>query len=427
MTFLRLLPVVLLAACATQSTIQTSQDYARVGDYARAYDELEELYRAQSAGGGEVDPALVAALRQARMEYLYDLSQAKIFQEKEDEALIHLAELAAMASDYPGLSSLMARANHKKAMRMALRGDEALVRKDYALALGWYLDSRKVEPGLAAAEEGIDSVRKATERLSTRAQEQFLEAVRKLPEFRFIEVQWHAANVVHNAPNRTEAKQLRERASRANAQDAMDKGKENERAGQYGAALQEYKAARELDKALPGIDEAINGVTRELDALLLVDHAQRAMRNGEFDLAREHLGKAFELSVMARNDIGEMVAQTRKMEGERRYQQARDLEVLGKKAESLAAFEALAKDWPDGLSDEKARIDGLRVDIEGAAKEWAEAEAAEAAGDLPKALEHFQNSERFYAGWKDGKDRIAKLKAKIAAGGSGSGSGNGGG
>lgn len=413
MTLLRLFPVVLLAACATQSAIETSQHYSRLGDYVRAYDELDALHRAQATGGGEVDPALVIALRHARMEFLYDRAQTHIFQEREDAALIDLAELATLEPNYPGLASLTARAKHKKAMRMVQRGDEALVRKDYVLALGWYLDSRKVEPGLLPAEEGIENVHKSTERLSARAQEQFLEAVRKLPEFRFIEVQWHAGNVVHNAPNREEAKQLRERAERANAQLAMDKGRECERAGQYGAALQEYKKARELDKTLPGLDEAIAGVTRELEALLLVDQAQRAMRVGDFELAREHLGNAFELSVMARNDIGEMVAQSRKMEGERRYSAARDLEVLGKKAESLAAFEALAKDWPDGLSDEKARIDSLRVDIDGATKEWAEAEAAEAAGDLPKALEHYENSERFYAGWKDGKERIATLRAKI--------------
>jgi hypothetical protein len=83
----------------------------------------------------------------------------------------------------------------------------------------------------------------------------------------------------------------------------------------------------------------------------------------------------------------------------------------------------LAKEWPEGLDDEVSRIAGLRVDIEGAAMEWTAAEAAEAAGDMPKALEHYLDAERFYAGWKDGKARIERLRQAIARGAAG---GNGG-
>jgi tetratricopeptide (TPR) repeat protein len=147
------------------------------------------------------------------------------------------------------------------------------------------------------------------------------------------------------------------------------------------------------------------------------------MRTGAFAKARESLDKAFEMSVMSRGRISEVMIEARRMEGESRYQAARDLEVLGKKSEALAGFEALSKDWPDGFSDEKARIDGLKYDVESAQKEWAEAEAAEAAGELPKALEHYRNSERFYAGMKDGAARIERLQAAIARATSGGGSG----
>jgi tetratricopeptide (TPR) repeat protein len=169
---------------------------------------------------------------------------------------------------------------------------------------------------------------------------------------------------------------------------------------------------------------------RELQAAVLIDKAQKNMRARQFDLAREQLGKAFELSVMARNDIGELVQLTRKYEGEARYKSARDLEVLGKKSEALAAYEALVKDWPNGLSDEQARCSSLRVDIAGAEKAWSEAEAAEAAGEPQKALEAYLESERFYAGWKDGKARIARLREAMAPKPEGAGStpaaGNGG-
>ncbi|MFY9343262.1 MAG: hypothetical protein WAT39_12270 [Planctomycetota bacterium] len=414
MTFLRLLPVLLLAACATRSAIETSQNYARLGDYTRAFQVLDELYREQTADGGQPDGELMEAHRDAKLAFLYDRAMARIFQERENAALADLAELTSLAPDYPGLQSMVARAKHKKAVRLVSKGDDALVRKEFAAAMTWYIEAQRVEADLVAAAEGIENVRKATGRLTTRAQEQFLEAVRKLPEFRFIEVQWHAGNAVHNAPDHREGKELQSRARHENALKALARGKDCEQHGKFGAAFQEYKAARDLDRTLPGIDAAIEQMNRELQAMTLADQAQKAMRTGDFDLAREFLGKAFDLSVMARNDIGELVAQVKKLEGEGRYQAARDLETLGKKVDALAAFEALAKDWPAGLSDEKARIDGLKVDIDGAAKEWADAEAAEAAGDLAKALEHYQASERFYAGWKDGKDRIAKLRAALA-------------
>jgi hypothetical protein len=261
--------------------------------------------------------------------------------------------------------------------------------------------------------------------MSKRAQEQFLEAVRKLPELRYVEVQWHANNVVHNDPKRDEAKQIEAKVRRENAMNAIARGRNCERSGRYGAALIEYRIAKLIDPQTAGVDEAITAMRKEQQAAALIDKAQIAMRAGRFDDvvdldgkvsigARRALGEAYELSLMARNDIGAMQIQLRKLETQRRYQAARDLEVLGRKSEALAGFEELAKDWPDGFSDEKARIAGLKVDIEGAANEWREAEAAEAAGDLPKALEHYIASERYYAGWKDGKARIARLRAAIA-------------
>jgi sRNA-binding protein len=117
--------------------------------------------------------------------------------------------------------------------------------------------------------------------------------------------------------------------------------------------------------------------------------------------------------------------ETRHLEGDSHYQAARDMEVLGKKSEALAGYEALSKDWPEGFSDEKARIDGLKYDIENAQKEWADAEAAEAANDLPKALEHYKNSERFYAGMKDGAARIERLQTAIRAAGTSGGTSGG--
>lgn len=420
MTMLRLLPVLLLVACATQSAIEQSRDHARLGEYGRAFRVLDDLRNQQLAAGG-VDPELEAEHHEAKLAFLRARAQQNIFQEREDLALVDLDELAALAPDYPGIAALRQRANRKKAERIATRGDECLVRKDYVGAMAYYLESQGVVEN-ALATEGMERVREATSGLSARAREQFLEAVRKLPEFRHIEVQWHAGNALLNAPERDDARDLQQRARRENALAAMRRGKANESSGRYGAALIEYRTAQRIDKDTPGVEESIAQMEREMKAVLLMDRAQVAMRAGRFADAREQLAEAYDLSILTRNDVAVLQQQLRRLEGERRYREARDLEVLGHKEAALAAFEEVAKDWPEGLIDEQARIAGLRADIDGARKEWEAAEAAEAAGQLQQALDHYRNSERFYAGWRDGAQRIARLRdaiAKQAAGGDG--------
>jgi hypothetical protein len=424
MTKLLLLPVLLLAACATRSAIEQSRDHARLGEHARAFQVLDDLRRQQLAAGS-VDPELEAAHRAARLEFLRSRAQQNIFQEKEDLALADLAELEALAPDYPGVAALRERANRKKADRLAARGDECLIRKDFVGAMAFYLESQKVVEN-ARATEGMEHVREATAGLSMRAREQFLEAVRKLPEFRHVEVQWHSGNALLVAPERDDARALQHQARRENALAAMRRAKANESAGRYGAALIDYRTAQRIDKETPGADEGIALMERELKAVLLMDRAQLSMRAGRFTDARDQLAEAYELSVLTRNDVALLQQQVRRLEAERRYRSARDLEVLGQKAAALAAFEEIAKEWPDGLLDEQARIAGLRADVEGARQEWEAAEAAEAAGNLQEALEHYRNSERFYAGWRDGAERIARLRdaiAKQASGGDDDGNG----
>ncbi len=414
MTLLRLLPVLFLAACATRTAIESSREFARLGDTYNAFYVLDRERKAQTADGGEVSEELAAAHHAALLEFLRGRARDRIFQEQEDKALVDLGELETLAPGYPGAGELKAMAQRKKALQAVRRGDDKLLRREYAEAMAEYMEAQHVWPGLEATEDGITKVRDAMATLTVRAQQEFLEAVRKLPEFRFVEVQWHAANVLHNVPEREDAKEIRAKAKRENAQSAAARGRECENQQKFGAALVEYRMAQRTDPTLPGIEETIQRMEQEMQAAALVDKAQKDMRAHRFDAARKGLGEAFELSVLTRNEIGKLQIETRRLEGQQRYQGARDLEILGKKSEALAAFEALAKDWPEGMSDEKARIDALRTDVDGAAKEWAEAEAAEAAKDLPKAIEHYLAAEAFYPGWKDGKARIERLRASIA-------------
>ena len=408
------LPALLLPACGTHSAIERSQSYVRRGDYLHAYQVLDDARNEQLAGGS-VDEDLEQAYLVAKKDYLRDRARRLIFSEREDLALRDLAELEALDPNFPELDTLRDRARHKKAIREVQRGDEQLLRKEYPEALKSFLTARQIEPGLAAAEEGIAKVKEVTDQLSLRAQQQFLEAVRKLPEFRYIEAQWHSGNALNSVPDREDAKKVQSRAVRENARQELATAEACEKQQQYGAALVHLRAAQKLDKEMPGIEERITRLEREMKAVTLVEQAQVSMRAHRFDEARALLDAAFEWSDLSRGQVTDLKAQLRGMEGEKRFQDARDLEVLGRKAEALAAFEKLAADYPEGLLDVVARVSGLRVDVQGASDEWAAAEAAEAAGDLEKALEHYRGAETYYAGWKDGKARIKRLEAAIAA------------
>jgi hypothetical protein len=401
------------AACSSQTALQRSQDFARLGDYGHAFEVVEVERQRQLLDSGEVDEELAQMHETRRRQLLLWRSRKAIFQEREDEALRDLTVLAEADPDYPELEALRKRALVKKATRIVQAADEQLQQKEFAAAMEGYLESQRLVKGFELAEEGMEKVRDEMARLDARAQQQFLQAVRKVPEFRYVEVEWHAANVIHNAPDREDAKGLRKAAKHENAKATFDRAVECQQDDKFGAALVLYREARQLDPELEGVGEAIERMTKELEALGMIERAQIDMRNSAYDVARELLGKAYELSTLSRGTISEMMIEARRLEGEEHYQKARDLEVMGKKAQALAAFEALAKDWPDGLLDEQARIAGLGTDVAGAATEWAAPEAAEAEGDLPAALDHKIKAERIYAKWGVGETHNQRRKKVI--------------
>ncbi|HEB52606.1 MAG TPA: hypothetical protein ENI87_05040 [bacterium] len=410
--------LLLLAGCGANSAIERSRGYERLGDYQHAFEELHgEFVRQQRAG--EVEAELAREHERVRRAFLRDRAQRLIFQEKEDLALRDLDALAEADPDYPGLAALRAAAHRKQARRIVARGYELLAEDRYADAMKEFLASQRLVPGLEEADDGIASVRAELQRLNARARAQFLEAVRKVPEFRHVEVAWHAASVINSTPDpddeqRHSAEKLRLDARRASARETMARALECEHENRFGAAQVLYKAALLLD---PEIEDAKAGIERmqnELRAQELIEKAQLLMRNGHYADARGLLDDAFERSTLSRGAISELMIEVRKLEAKAEYRAARDLEVMGKKAEALAAFEALAEKYPDGVEDEQARIAALKVDIEGAKVEWRLAEEAEQAGDLEKALGHYQSAEAYYPEWRDGERHIERLKRAIA-------------
>jgi tetratricopeptide (TPR) repeat protein len=418
-TLFSVLGLLLLASCGTPSVIERSQKFASLGDYKHAYEEIRGEYRRQ-LDAGSVDERIAKAHDEMRLKYLRDRAQQLIFTEREDDALDVLDRLDSFDPDYPGTARLRHAALLKKAERIVNGANEQLARKDFVSAMEGYLESQRLVPGFEPAEDGIAKVREETARMSARAQQQFLQAVRKVPEFRHIEVAWHAAAVIHLTPDatdeqRADAAAIGANAKRESAKLTLDEARACEQENQFGAALVLYKAALLLDPELTEAGDAIEKMKGEMTALGLLEKAQIAMRTEDFVEANNLLKEAHSLSMLSRAEISELMLQATRLEGEKHYREARDLEVMGKKEQALVAFEALAKQFPNGLKDEEARIVGLKVDVESAKAAWAEAEKAEAAGELQKALDQYVTAESFYAEWRDGEAHIERLRKAIAA------------
>lgn len=403
--------VFLLAACGTSSVIERSHKFRELGQFDQAYAVLE---RAREDAGGGLGEEFDAAHHTAWLDYLTDRARSRIFQEHEDEALRDLAIVLAERPDDKGALWLQRRALHKKAQGIVEKGEEQLVDRNLRAALENFIAAEQIVPGFKPAIAGTQKVHDAMALLTERAQAQFLEAVRKVPEFRYVEVRWHANNVLANAPGREDAEDLRRMAQHEIAMQSVGRAKKYEKELQFGAAMMEYKSAIDLDPSMTELEVDITRMRNEMTASELVEKAQIDIQRNAFDLARQRLAAALEKSELSRATISDLVLQTRQREGQVQYDAARDLEILGKKVEALAAFESLHKDWPKGLADEEARIISLKTDIDGAAAAWSEAEAAEAAGDLQKAIDAYETSERYCAGWRDAKDRVARLRAKLA-------------
>lgn len=411
--------LLLLAGCSTSSVIERSQKLASLGDYRHAYEEICVEYDRQ-LNAGEVAADVADLHAKLKLEWMRDRAQSLIFAERENEALELLDRLEALAPTYAAMKPLRIAAIEKKAGRIVERANEDLNREDFKSAMEGYLQSQELVPGFGPAEEGMVRVGEVLGRMSARAQQQMLQAWRKYPDFRHKEVAWHAASVLRNTPDlndvkRESAEKLAKNANHESALAKFNEARDCELANQFGAAMMLYRTALQLDPELDEASVAIESMKKELIAIGLLDRAQIAMRNEKFVLATELLEEANDVSALLRAEINDLMMQSRNLRGRKDYREALDLEVMGKKAKALAAFEAIAKAWPDGLEDEDARIVGLKIDVDSAKEAWAAAVKAEAAGELEEAMDHYLTAERFFAEWRDGEVQVERLRKAIAA------------
>ncbi len=412
-------PILLLATAAccllvgctgSSSALERSRFQAGDRNYYLALVALEDAGGAKSS-----DPAVVAAWREARLDYLVHDAQRLIFLDREEDALELLAEAAETHPGNPVVAELVTRARTKLAQRATALGDRAMAFAEPSEALNHYQQAVAWVPDHQPALDGIERVRATFAAMHLKAQEHFLQAIRRFPELRWVEVSWHASAALEKDPSRDDAKELRERAARQIAQKTLDRARQAEQEGYYGAALMEYRSARKLDPSLEAIDDRIAHMEKEVEAGGLLAQAMMHSANNRFDKARAMLEEAFVLTILEKAVVNDALLQNRRREAEVAYQSARDLELQGLKAEALTGYEALDKAWPDGVLDVKARCASVRSEIAEAQKSWAAGEAAEAANDAKAALEAYEAVELFYPGYKDVRDRIQRLKAAMKA------------
>lgn len=413
------------AGCFANSAIDRSREYLAEGYVMQAFEELDQERTRQIQEDGKADESLEAEWARVRFLHLIARGRQEIYLDRELIGIATLQEALQLRPQDPECLSLVDRARVKLAKREVASGMDFLAKREFEQAIAAFRRAQGFKPGYEPAAEGEAKVRDSVARLHGEAQRQFLDAVRKLPEFRYPEVDWHAQAAITRDPSRADAAEVKRRAMHEIAQEARERGDASRLAKNYGAALMEYRTASGIWTDMPGVADAIAEMQRELQAQAKMEQAQLEAQAERFEKAAALLEEAQALSVLEQATINELRVECRKRRGMVAYRVARDLELQGLKQEALTAFDKMMQEWPEGLDDEKTRMDALRVDISAAESAYAAGDAAEQRGEFANALEQFKTARTYYAKYRDVAARIAAVEAKMAppaGGGSGSGS-----
>ena len=412
----RCLIAIFLAGCAASYPVRTSREFLQQGNFTQAFHAINDARQAQIDAHEEVDAKTEECYQEVRIRFLLYEARQAIFDGDERKAVRLIAEVQLTSPNNAVAKELAQRAKHRVASQLCLKGEEFISIGDLAQALECFELALIGEPDMEVALAGRVLAQSDVAKLHGIAQRQFLEAIRKLPEFRYNEAGYHAGVAVLRGASRTDAQDVRVRAYRAVAEVEQQRAEESRNNGAYGAALMSYREALRLWPELPNGEANIVAMTHELEAQASLERASMAIRTGQMEKARALLQAALLLSTLERGPINELLFEARKHEGQQNYDIARDLEIEGKKSEALVQFELVSKDWPDGLADEKTRIGALRNDIQGAEKAFAEGESAEQKNDLKAALEHYRAAQTYYSAYKDVTVRVARLAAVSRSG-----------
>jgi len=184
-------------------------------------------------------------------------------------------------------------------------------------------------------------------------------------------------------------------------------------------------SGQEACQALLARGEPIDAICAASD--LIAIGAMRALREAGLRVPQDVAVTGFDdiplaasvspaLTTVQQEAISEKLLLVHEREVEMRYVAAKDRELQRRFKEAREAYLEIDSEIP-GYADVRARISDLDIRIEEAEKAYKAGVAAQDAGDVDGAIQHFSDVQLYWPGYQDSDQRLAKLR------GEGSGSG----
>lgn len=398
-----------LSSCrSTPDAVDRSREYYTAANYYQSFQELADE-RESNPG----DPMIEREYQRARIAFLLERAQEDVFREREPLAIRNLQQALTLDPDNEVAKRWLDKALHKLAKRTAAAGDQQRERGNLEEALKLYSEALRYVPDHAGATEGVALVRVDWASRRSKANTRYLQGVRALAEQLFGQTWYQMGIALEKDPGLANARTSQQTAQRRLIEHRYEMAKQMERDGYYAASLKEYQACAKLMPDLEGIADGIARMERETKAEDLARQGEHKMMRNEFEEARKLLEQAWEISVVERAAMSEMLVALNERAMQDLYGKALDLEYQHQKEKALALFKKVDEGMPEGFKDVKARISSLESDLAVAGRALMRGLEAEKAGDQAAALDAYQEALLVYPGYEQLDAKVAELKKAL--------------
>lgn len=431
-----LVPSVLLAFFAACSVPPATVHYDRAVE-AFEQGRLKEAYGHSQAALTESpdDRKVQRFAERMRTVALLDEARARVISGKEYEGLSLLARVLTNHPENSVALLWQQKAKDQIAMRMLLRGQEAVADSEPERALESFQEVLGLRPGDEVALRGLKEVRAIYDMRREFADDHDRSALLARRDGDWERVLYHADATLESDPAHERATYFAGVAARQVAR------KRRAWADQLAAERRFAAAGREMLEVVALLDKLRNvendPVAAASDDLFqwipegqriaktwldeaaaaeAMTDAQLAIAGKRFDQATEALDRAAALStyeLVAINDLRGQILDARRDE---RYSEAQFFELGYDYKEALEVYRALAKDDPAGSATQKVEtLTQLFVDVE---KAYDEGRIAERNGKTDEAMSAYRRVLSLHPRYEDAAKRLAALAAAALAAGS---------
>ncbi len=396
-----------LTGCAVvqETPVDRSLAHLKAANYELAFQELQ---------GARVDPS-DTVYRTVQLAYLLGTGQRLVFEGREGEAM---AIYEAVLDRYPGnqvAAQWRRKCMVKLASSAARRGDHARNGGDLEEALLEYAAALEFVADHDGALHGRELVAKELNRRRQRAETHYTQGVRALGEKLWGQTWYHMVNAVEIDPEHEKARVRRDSVALRLEAARLEAARALERSGHYAAALKAYRDLAKDDESSAELAAAIARMEREVEVGEALQRAEMAAMRGEYDAARTLLEDVLDKTEAEQARAAEMMILVRERVLERRLEQASIMELENQIEEALEEYRAIAAEW-EGFRDVDALVQDLEATVSAAAAAHQRGVEARDAGDLPAAVEAFEEALLVYPGYKGLEREVAELQARIDAG-----------